>query len=189
MIVLCLISKFMTKHYLDYFWKNGLPAGISPVPENHSTISYKIPSDPYHRYISIEKYIEGFFSEIIYDSVLFNFRHLNAANQMSWQKTLIKEQEDLAICHIRNQDDRLILIEEYQFENGLCRQCKAYSPHKILLSIQKIFYKELNDLFDGLILYDSNQHAVMSKKYERDPESREFSTLLEEQWNMKTSEM
>lgn len=174
----------MSKHYEDYFWKGGAPIGLRPLSAPLKSISYKIPSDPYHKRISIEKYIDGTFSEIIYDSALFNFRHLTPTHQTSWEKTLISEKADQIHCQIRDQDDRLILIEEYIFEKNFCRTCRAYSPLGIHISTQKIFYTLFKEPFNGLILYDKNMHPVMSKRYEWDDELQQFSTLLEEQWEM-----
>ena len=177
----------MTKYYKDYYWKDGLPQGIQHIPEEIAKegVSYKIPSDPYHRRLCIEKYNGESFVEVVYDSALFNFRHLHPVHQTAWQKTLIHETDTDSICHIRNQDDRLVLIENYRFEQGLCRECSTTSPHGILVSIQKISYTALGDPFNGVILYDSNDHAVMSKKYQFDVDSQEFTDLLEEQWIMR----
>lgn len=173
----------MTKYYRDYLWKNGLPYGIQAcVDGNTSGTSYKIASDPYHKRVSIEKYRDGVFSSIVYDSALFDFRHLKLGEQLAWQKTPVSETENTAICHIRNQDDRLVLIEEYHFKQELCRECRAFSPIGHLLSVQKITYKLFNDPFNGVTLYDSNHHPVMSKQYEFDENTREFSQLLKEEW-------
>lgn len=176
----------MAQYYGDYVWKNGLPYGIKPLPDETSKkgISYKIASDPYHKRVSIEKYHDDNFSNIIYDSALFDFRHLKQGEQLAWQKTPITETTDTALCHIRNQDDRLILIEEYYFEKDLCRECLAYSPLGLLLSRQKIYYKIFKDPFNGVTLFDSNQHAVMSKYYEFDETTQEFSQLLKEDWSL-----
>lgn len=176
----------MVQYYRDYIWKNGLPYGVKPCDtiSYEKDLSYKIVSDPYHKRVSIEQYRDGSFSRIIYDSWLFDFRHLKLGEQLAWQKTTISEVDHTIICHIRNQDDRLLLVEEYLFEKELCRQCRAFSPLGILLSVQKIFYTELNDAFNGVVLFDSNAHAVMSKNYEFDEESRMFSTLLKENWEV-----
>lgn len=175
----------MSEYYRDYVWKNGLPYGILKCTSETTPkgeITYKIASDPYHKRVSIEKYVDGNFSGVVYDSALFDFRHLKQGEQLAWQKTSISETEAAAVCHIRNQDDRLILIEEYVFEKGLCRECQAFSPVGSLLSVQKITYKSFKDPFNGVFLFDSNEHAVMSKHYEFDEETREFSTLLKEDW-------
>jgi len=172
----------MTKHYADYVWKNGRPRGLSVLPPDANLvgISYKIIADPYFKRISVEKYQSGTFSQTIYDSALFDFRHLKAAEQASWQKTTVSETENQVICHIRNQDDRLVLIEEYSFENQLCRSCITKSPQNVTVSIQKIQYSSLGDPFNGVILYDINEHTIMSKRYKIDEETLSFTDLIEE---------
>lgn len=174
----------MSQYYQDYVWKNGLPYGVQLCHDTgpKTGISYKIASDPYHKRVSIEKYSGEEFASIIYDSALFDFRHLKLGEQLAWQKTIVKETESGAICHIRNQDDRLILMEEYKFEGDLCRECRAYAPTGMLLSIQTIRYRCFNDPYDGVILHDSNNRAVMSKHYLFDQETREFTELLKEEW-------
>lgn len=187
----------MSEYYRDYVWKNGLPYGIlkcapgdtlkTSIPGWNEGVAYKIASDPYHKRVSIEKYMDGSFASILYDSALFDFRHLKQGEQLAWQKTPIDETETTALCHIRNQDDRLILVEEYIFEKGLCRECRAFSPIGALLSVQKITYKTLKDPLNGVFLYDSNGRAVMSKHYEFDEETREFSVLIKEDWALTPS--
>jgi hypothetical protein len=176
----------VTQYYKDYLWKNGQPYGLHPCSKDESCdTSYKIASDPYHKRISVEKYVNRSFSSIIYDSALFDFRHLKQGERLAWQKTSVQEEENSAISHIRNQDDRLILIENYRFEKGLCRECQAYAPFGILISTQKIFYQNLGDPFNGVILFDSNGYSVMSKHYAFDEATREFSELLNEDWEIK----
>lgn len=174
----------MSKYYLDYVWKKGLPYGVQE-DTSMQGLAYKIVSDPYHKRNSIEVYIQGVFQKVVYDSALFDFRELKLGEQISWQKTIISENEQEATSQIRNQDDRLILMEKYVFENRLCRSCKAYSPHGMLISEQKIFYTKLGDPFNAAILYDANEHPIMLKKYKLDEESEEFGELLEEIWDGK----
>jgi hypothetical protein len=180
----------MSKTHRDYFWKEGIPYGISPL-ENTSTDgleAYKIVMDPYRKRISIEKYSkEKKFSSVVYDSALFNFRHLKPAEQNAWQKEIIKETDSEVVAQIRNQDDRIILVETYRFEQGLCRECRTHSPHGIFVSRQQIFHTALGDHFNGVVLFDSNQHPVMYKHYKVD-ESGDFSELISEQWNMQSRE-
>lgn len=174
----------MSKYYEDYIWKNGMPYGVKPKSEAlPAGITYKVISDPYHKRISIEKYSEGNFTEVIYDSALFDFRHLQPARQTAWQKSSISD----TVCHIRDQDDRLILIEKYLFEGQRCRECRASSPCGLLISIQKIYYVDCQDPFNGVILFDSNQHQVLIKRYQIDSASMEFTDLLEESWEPKTT--
>lgn len=174
----------MAELYSDYVWKNGLPYGIQKCTDESykKGISYKIASDPYHKRVSIEQYKDGEFCKVLYDSALFDFRQLQLGEQLAWQKTEVRETDDAAVCHIRNQDDRLILIEEYRFEKELCRECKAFTPFGALLSIQKISYTAFKDSFNGVTLFDSNDHAVMMKHYEFDEELKEFTQLLKEDW-------
>lgn len=174
----------MTKHYLDYLWKDGKPYGKEHASDPASIKkTYKIVADPYYKRISIEEYQKGQFSQIIYDSAIFDFRHLRPNMQNAWHKSVINETPEGSVCHIRNQDDRLILIEEYRFMQQLCRECRTCSPQGIPISLQKIFYTSLGDPFNGVILYDSNEHPVIHKRYQFDSATQEFTDLLEESWN------
>lgn len=172
----------MSQHYTDYVWKQGLPYGINTASSTEN-ITYKIVSDPYHKRNSIERYVDGNFKDVVYDSALFDFRQLKLGEQLSWQKTSVAETENTAICHIRNQDDRLVLIEKYTFIKDRCKECHAFSPQGIPISVQKIYYTALNDPFNGVVLFDANDHPVMLKKYKIDEASGEFSDLLEEEWD------
>ncbi len=177
----------MTKYYKDYVWKDGIPFGIMPVAEIATTDSYKIIMDPYRKRISIEKYVKGGFSSVVYDSVFLDFRRLKEPQQTAWQKIPINETEDLLICLIRDQEDRVLFMETHLFMNDLCRECHVSSPHGISLSLHKMFYKNLGDPFDGVVLYDQNEHAVMLKKYEFDEREQQYTNLLEELWDMEHS--
>ena len=175
----------MTKYHRDYIWKNGLPYGINPLDESailKTQIAYKIVSDPYHKRNSIEVYQMGGFSKIIYDSALFDFRQLKLGEQIAWQKTVVLDNPSKTICHIRNQDDRLLLVEEYFFEAERCRECQTFSPQGILISIQKMKYEALNDPYNGVILFDANHHPLMLKKYAIDEKTELSSNLLLELW-------
>lgn len=163
--------------YADYYWKNGVPCGIK---EKMGQIDhpYKIVSDPYNKHISIEFYENGsVIPTVIYDSKLLDFRHLNEAEQMGWEKTSIPETNQ---CLIRDHHDRVAYIEEYEFKGDLCVACRVYSPHKILLSVNTIHYTKLGDAFNGIIFYDANHHPVMVKKYRFDDKNALFTDLLEE---------
>lgn len=174
----------LSKSFEDYVWKNGKPCGITKKTPSKSNISYKIIADPYYKRISIEKYVKESFDTVIYDSAIFDFRHLKPAEQNAWQKTTIGDDGIKTTCHIRNHDDRLVLIEEYTFENNLCRECRTFSPHGIQVSSQRIYYKSLGDPFNGTILYDRNNYQVMYKTYQVNSLTNEFSDLLVEQWDM-----
>lgn len=172
-------SEIGTKYYADYFWKNGRPRGLNGTLNLEGT-SYKVIADPYFKRISIEKYTNQSFVEIIYDSAIFDFRHLKPMEQNGWEKKTVSETEQESVCHIRNQDDRLIFIENYFFENQICRECRTTSPHGILLSVQHILYENLGDSFNGVILYDTNNHMIMYKRYEFDNATQSFQKVLEE---------
>lgn len=176
----------MSKLYKDYFWKEGIPYGMGTLEshENVSSEAYKIVMDPYRKRISIEKYIGEKFNGVIYDSALFNFRHLKPAEQMAWQKFTILETPEKIESLIRNQDDRVVVREVYSFEKGFCRECQAFSPQGYPISIQRMYYTALNDPFNGVVLFDTLQHPVLYKKYSVNEETGEFAELLEEQWDM-----
>lgn len=174
----------MTRHYCDYLWKNGKPYGIRPVEGAPAGTTYKVVSDPYGKRLSVEKYRDAEFCRVVYDSALFDFRSLKPAEQTAWQKTPLPANGDKVRCAIRNQDDRLILIEEYEFDGTYCRGCRSTTPHGMLVAIQKMHYTELNDAFDGVVLYDSDARPVVYKRYAVDPLTKEFAELIEEEWDM-----
>jgi hypothetical protein len=64
----------------------------------------------------------------------------------------------------------------------LCRECQAFSSFGHLISTQKISYKLFDDLFNGVTLFDSHGHKVMSKTYEFEEDRREFTRLVQEEW-------
>lgn len=171
----------MSQHYCDYKWKNGIPWGVNPCNDNCG-IAYKIIADPYYKRISIEKYKDNKFEAILYDSALFDFRHLKPMHQSRWQKETIEENEQFILSEIRNEEDRLILMEKYSFEKGRCIKCVTHSPHGILISTQKIMYEEFGDAYNGVLLFDSHDHLVLEKRYAIDETSKEFSELLSESW-------
>lgn len=173
-------------HYQDYYWKEGTPQGIHRIdPENNlEEINYKIVIDPYRKWISIEECLGLRFSKVVYDSMLFDFRHLKPIHQNAWQKLTLEESDKKITSLIRNQDDRSILIEEYVFEQGRCRSCDVRSIHGIPISSQRIHYKELGDKENGVYLFDSTSRPVMYKQYACDPVSGDFTDLLKEEWNM-----
>lgn len=176
----------MTKHYKDYFWKNGIPYGIQHVekPETFDSYTYKIVMDPYRKHISIEKYKQGQFINTFYDSNLLNFRHLKNEEHRAWQKVKVFESKDQVICHLRDQDDRLVFKELNFFKEDFCVESHLYSCHDHLISIQKMFYETLKDPFNGVILYDVENRAVLYKKYAFDVDFCCFMELLEEEFDM-----
>ena len=163
----------MSIHYRDYRWKEGIPYGIEKC--SPSGVTYKIPMDPYRKRISVEAYRDGAFERLIYDSHLLNFRHLKPEVMLAWEQT------NTGTCtEIRDQDDRLLCIETYTFDGELCRECRITSPHGILIGTHKMHYKALGDTFNGVILFDANDRPVLSKTYEVDEESGQYTELKSE---------
>lgn len=166
-------------HYKDYFWKKGKPVGRQIVPSD-SAISYKIVTDPYKKRFSIEKYTDGSFHLIVYDSYLFDFRHLSGGADSGWQREVFLETETEVHSVIRSIEERIILKEKATFNGRNCMECSFYSPHGLEIGKQKMYYKSLGESFNGVILYDLENKPVMTKKYEVDEATGEFTTLLSE---------
>lgn len=172
----------MSEYYTDYVWRNGIPYGKGKIAEPIG-LYYKLPMDPYRKRIAIEQYQDKAFQRVIYDSAFIDFRHLKPpAEQTAWQKIVISSSPTRVMSIIRNQDDRIVCMEECLFDGNYCIECRLTSPHGFLLSIHKMSYRALGHPFDGVVLYDSNEHPVMSKKYAIEEDSGEFGELLEEAW-------
>lgn len=159
-----------------------MPKGIQPT-DPETDISYRIIQDPYRKRISVESYHYGKFRDIVYDSNLFDFRLLTKQEEQAWQRELLPERESIQPSIVRSMEERILFLEEASFKGNLCRECKIYSPHGILVAIQKIYYTSLQDPFDGVILKDCLNHTVLIKKYSKDPTTQEFRELLHEQWD------
>lgn len=174
----------MFKYFRDYYWKAGKPYGREIIDPACEPVSYKIVVDPYYKRFSIEKYHTGHFDKVVYDSLLLDFRHLTQEHQLAWQREVLSEDNQQSICLLRNQEDRVILKEILCFEDHYCRSCQTHSVHGLPLAIHRMYYKSLQDPFDGVVLYDGEARPVMMKTYETDPITSEFTTLLNEEWNM-----
>lgn len=164
-------------YYQNYFWKHGKPYGAR-TGSLDDPLSFKVITDPYRKRFSVEQYESGRFIEVIYDSGLFDFRHLKSEECDAWQREQLTEPHSI----IRNMDDRIILFEESLFENDRCRSCKIYSPHRIWIATQDIFYKKSGDLFNGVVLQDKTGRPILIKHYEADEETGAFTSLVKEQW-------
>ncbi len=169
-------------HFTDYSWRKGFPVGIGPCEDVNGAITYRIISDPYRKWVSIEQYKSGALDRVIYDSQLLDFRKLNPVDQVAWQKIPLRSTETETYCLIRNQDDRALVYETHYFQGDRCRECQIHSIHGVFIAVQKMSYTEFGDPYDGVTLYDSNNHPVMNKRYKTDKETGEFSELLEENW-------
>jgi hypothetical protein len=167
-------------HYKNYFWKKGLPAGLQKIEDPISEPqSYKIVSDPYKKRISIESYKNGIFDDLLYDSLILDFRCLNEQQQMGWQKQTLASSPEKVVTAISDLNDRVIFLEHHFFKSSLCVKCEVYSPHGWLASIHQMNYQALGHEFNGVILYDRGRRPVLKKIYEVD-ENEEFTELLEE---------
>lgn len=171
---------YMTQHYKDYYWKNGRPRGKGAT-QNPSDETFRIVSDPYFKWITVEKYLNGYFQRIVYDSQRLNFRKLDPND--AWQRVTIKESDTVAECLIRDHDDRVVYIEVHSFEKGISRKCELLSPNRELLSRHEISYTALGDTFDGVTLYDATGRTVMEKRYALS-EDGSFGELLSENWEI-----
>lgn len=168
--------------YEEYVWKKGFPVGRKKL-KNPSLKGFKIISDPYHKRVSIEHYQNGLFDYTIYDSLILDFRQLHITEQTAWRKEVVEQSDSHMKILIRDMDDRIIFIEHQTFEQNLCRKCDIISPHGYLASTHQLYYENLGDPFNGVILFDANQHPVMIKKYTVN-EQMEFTDLIEEEWNI-----
>lgn len=173
-------------YYSDYVWKDRIPYGKGSVEPTHECC-YKIVKDPYRKRFSIERYRNGKLDGVVYDSAIFDFRRLEPIHQMAWQREIIAETPHETQCIIRDQDDRAILVETQLFERNHCRQCHLKSLQGIFISTHRVLYISEGDAFDGVILYDANEHPVMIKRYKLG-ENGEFADLIEERWDFTQNE-
>lgn len=174
----------MHKFYRDYYWENGRPRG-QDLQQTQEEICYRIVVDPYYKRYSIEKYENQQFLDVIYDSALFDFRWLKPQEQVAWQKVKVVENEKEMTCLIKNQDDRVIAVEKYYFEEDLCRRSEMFYPNGKQLATQVISYTKLGDEKNLVILLDAYSHPVVIKEYEADEDTGEFSLMIKEDWNTK----
>jgi len=172
----------MLRHYANYRWIDGKPVGITPVSKEHS-LSFRIVTDPYHKRYTLEKYDHGIFHQLVYDSILLDFRKIHPQYQSGWQREVLTDHHEFQKCLIRDIEDRIILCEELSFEDGHCRICKLSSPHGIPLASQKIYYQEKGDPWNGVVLLDILEKPVMHKKYSLGGD-KEFHEVLEECWKI-----
>lgn len=164
--------------YKDYFWSSFKPKGTHKLSSHkEAPLCYKIVSDPYGKRYSIEQYKNGLFYKIFYDSALFDFRHLlaNDPTKAVWHTEIIETFK----AHIRDEYDRLILIESYTFNESLCRETTFTTPHGIFIGRQKMFYTKLNDPLDGVVLFDQANKPVLIQLYHTDNVSGAYTKIGE----------
>lgn len=166
-----------------------MPFGLSPVDPVNAPLSYQIISDPYHKRFSIEKYCYGVWASVVYDSLLLDFRMLHPHAYQAWERfdlSIERENEQQAL--LKNEEGRVVLREHLFFRAGRCHTCLLYSVHGIFLAYHCLFYEAVGDPFNGVILYDTEGKPVMTKHYALDPMTEAFTTLLEEEWEMASSQ-
>ena len=176
----------MAKFFQSYGWSKGVPKGLGllePAAIASLECCYKIVDDPYHKRYSVERYHQGTFHSVPYDSQMMDFRHLKPQQQQAWQKQTLESDDDQIVCLVRDQNDRLVFVETNLFDGPLCRECRVCSPQGLFLSVHRMYYSQLGDPFDGVVLYDRQNVPVMFKKYACSEEGV-FTDLLEEQWDL-----
>jgi hypothetical protein len=168
--------------FLDYYWSNGVPKGLKPL-DTPAECCFKIFSDPYRKRYIIEKYNKTLFQGIVYDSYLFDFRSLKKKEeQEGWMREKVTESLETQRNIIRALDERVLLVEDAQFQESRCASCRWLSPHGIWLATQIMCRVDQGRPFDGAALYDTENHPVVIKKYQIDPATGEFTYLIEEVW-------
>lgn len=148
----------MHHYFRDYLWKDGKPYGVHKTPFSSEAILYRLVSDPYQKWITIEIYNKGSFQNILYDSRFLDFRKLTPTNQNAWRRQSVDETE----AWIFNEDDRLILKEVCLYKEEICREVKIYSPYHLLICC----YEMEEGPAGPVSLWDSNGHRVMSRTFD-----------------------
>jgi hypothetical protein len=159
--------------YKKYRWQGGKPVGIDQDPKGH----FRLLSDPYGKRHIIEEYENGRFIRVIYDSTLFDFRHLHERHQVGWSKEWLKENRLL----IRDREHIPLFIEEHVFKEGKAVFCTLSTPHGIVFGEQKISYEAFGDPFNGVVLFDISGEQVLKKIYSLD-DVGEFKEVKEKQF-------
>lgn len=168
--------------FRDYRWKNGKPYGVDR-SNGKEGIAFRLVSDPYQKWLSIEEYCEGIFRRILYNSHFLDFRILKAAGgQPAWRRERINEVEGW----IFNEDDRLILQERCCFEGVFCLECQIFYPGGPLIALEKMSYLERGDGFNGLVLYDISGRPVMRRTYRECIEGN-FEEFEKQEWDVNLS--
>lgn len=171
----------MYLHYQDYVWQSGKPKGTVPAIPAETPVSYKIVIDPYFKRISIEKYHYAVFNQVVYDSIFLDFRRLTEKDQNAWQREKKSETTQELISFLRNEEDRIVLIETIVFEGERCKSCSLSSIHGVPIAVHRMFYEKWGDPFNGVVLYDRENKRVLKKSYAVDPLTGDFTDLLIEE--------
>jgi len=170
--------KVMFPYCSDYTWQDGLPTPLDRVEPASTEECYRVVHDPYRKRVTLERYRLGRFDGVGYDSALLDFRNLGEAQQTAWRKEM---EEERGI--IRDENDRALLIETYEFEGERCRSCHLTSPQGISIGVQRLYYEDFGDSFSGVVLLDAWEHPVLLKRYALSSDGT-YGKLLEERWDM-----
>lgn len=170
--------------FQDYFWKEGIPIGLRPrkgvslLPRH-----YKIVTDPYRKRWVVEKYTEGVWEGVIYDSALFDFRRLKIMAEEPWERETICRTREQETILLRDPEDRLVAREIFSFQGGKQKRWELQSIHGIPICSHTLFSTLWGDSFSGLVLRDREGRMILWKQYELDPNTHAFSKLVRESWD------
>lgn len=171
----------MADYFRNYTWSKGKPQGEGTRSDLGNEPAYRIITDPYHKWYTVEEYADGLFRSSVYDSRLLDFRHLNPQSQVAWQEVPLRDTAEGKVYLIRNGDDRVIILEEFRFRAGRCEECRLLSPQGLYLGRHRMRYRDWGDAFDGVTLEDATGRRVMEKRYSLGPNG-EFEKVLVEEW-------
>ncbi len=149
--------------YKDYVWSKGVPIGKEALPENDvrkAEKSYRILQDAYAKWISIERYERGVFQYCVYDSRLLDFRKVfDSEGKDLWYREVLSSDEKghPERAAVFNENDQVLLIEQYQYEGEVQVAVHWLSSHGVLLAIQKIQHQK-GDVQSSL--FDAENHFV-----------------------------
>lgn len=161
-------------HYFgDYYWQDGEPKGLGKCEETASR-AYRIVQDPYRKRLSVELYSEGSFQQVLYDSGVFDFRDLKPERQTAWKKEPFGEQKAL----IRNEHDRVILLEDYGAKDSRPGCCMICSPTGLTVAKQEI--RGEGSESEIIVLLDPQRKPVFIRYLRREAGNIEAP---QEQWN------
>lgn len=147
-------------HFQDYTYKKGYPEGLLPCAAQ-AGISYKITSDPYHKWMCIERFKQGLFEATVYDSRLLNFAKI-LDEEPGYERVLEAETADQCTHLVLSEDDRILYREVSAFQDGVCKQTQIFSCHGLLLARMELHYE---GAFTGSRLFDACDHMVLEKRY------------------------
>jgi hypothetical protein len=172
--------------FKNYYWSKGKPIGESPLSEKSEGEGFRIFSDPYRKWLTIERYWDLQFQEVVYDSRWIDFRKLKLQEHRAWRKEIVEETPEQSAFWIRNEEDRVIFKEVCHFEHQECTSCSVYTPNHFLLCTHQLYYRKKGCKINGIVLQDRCQKIVFYRIY-RDYQEGQFVDLLKEEWECRNS--